>query len=1047
MNIIMKAAYARIPVLTLLLALGACGGRSEPVGVGSPTVPQPPSTKACAAAGGGVSLTELRTEAQREPLGLDARQPRFSWQLQSGKRCVSQTAYELKLGTRPGAADVWSSGKVDSADPFADYAGPPLQSRGRYWWTVRVYDQAGQAAAMPAPAAFEMGLLDLSDWSAKLIGAAPPPEGSWTRDRDLRLAITRRVNFLAYLPSVLVGVTGHSTPPITESIANQPSPYLRKEFELRGPVVRARLYATALGVYNLRLNGRRVSDDELSPGWTDYFKHLQYRSYDVTAQLNSGVNVLAAVLGAGWYAGHVGFGGPFPYGDKPSFAAQLELSYADGSSETIVSDASWRMSMDGPVRASDLLMGEDYDASREMPGWDQPGYAPAASWGAVRASPLSALTDVGIVALQGPPVRVTERRRPVDVRQLPNGDWRFDLGQNMVGIVEIKLDEAAGTKLTLRHGEGLNKDDSVWMDNLRGAQASDTYIAGGGAVTWRPSFTFHGFRYVQVKGLTRTPDADSLTGLVLGTDVPRSGVVTTDNELINRILLAVDWGLRGNYLSIPTDTPARDERLGWTGDSQIFARAATYQREVLPFLRKHLMDVRDTQRADGAIADVAPMLSDFDGVWIYYGTSGWGDVIALIPWELYRAYGDRRVIDENWEAMTSWIDYCAAAAQGYLRDGNGYGDHLAIDAPDKALINTAYFAHTADLLAQMARATGRTADEKKYSELFGNIRQAFTKAYVREDGTVKGDTQSGYVVALAFGLVPEAQRPQLLERLFAKVEEADRHLSTGFMTTRFLLPLLVEGGRADLAHAILNQTTYPSWGNILTEKGGTTFFETWSGSDPKHDTSGGAPLLNSLNHYSHGGSVGEWIWSQLAGISANQPGFAEVRIRPVPGEGTTQVEGVLQSVRGQIVSAWKQRDDGFDLDVALPANTTGLVYIPGSDPSAVAETGQGTHRPAQAAEGVRYLGTEGDRLVYRVGSGSYRFRSGKAAGDSEEQFGGGAISPLLLGLWLLLVVLAHRRPLRGPSRNPPAQVRPGTGTPGPLRRSGGFHRAIGALDR
>ncbi|MFI1206974.1 alpha-L-rhamnosidase [Streptomyces sp. NPDC020802] len=724
---------------------------------------------------------------------------------------------------------------------------------------------------------------------------------------------------------------------------------LRHEFTLpRKKVARARLYATALGLYEAHLNGRRVGRDQFAPGWTDYRERVQYQTYDVTTLLRPGANAIGAYVAPGWYAGNVGMFGPHQYGEHPALLAQLEVDYADGTSERVTSGTHWRAAP-GPIVSADLLSGETYDARKETSGWTSPGFDDRA-WPGVRAAGDAA--PPLIVAQPDGPVRVAEELPVKRVTEPEPGVFVFDLGQNMVGSVRLRVSGDAGTTVRLRHAEVLNPDGTLYTANLRTAAATDTYVLkGSGEETYEPRFTFHGFRYVEVTGFPGTPSAGAVTGRVMHTSAPFTLDFETDVPMLNKLHSNITWGQRGNFLSVPTDTPARDERLGWTGDINVFAPTAAYTMESARFLTKWLVDLRDAQTAEGSFTDVAPTVGALGD-----GVAGWGDAGVTVPWSLYQAYGDLRVLDDAWPSVQAWLKYLERNSSNLLRPASGYGDWLNVsDETPKDVIGTAYFAHSADLAARIAEELGK--DAAPFTGLFERIRTAFQKAYVTSDGRVKGDTQTAYVLALSMDLLPTELRTAAADRLVALIEAKDWHLSTGFLGTPRLLPVLTDTGHTDVAHRLLQQRSYPGWGYQI-DKGATTMWERWDSVRP--DGGFQTPDMNSFNHYAYG-SVGEWMYTNIAGIAAGRPGYRHIVVRPRPGGGVTSARATFASVRGPVSTRWRQRSGGFDLTCSVPANTTAEVWIPAAEPKAV------THTPAT------FLRSEDGCAVYRVGSGTHRF--------------------------------------------------------------------------
>ncbi|RII14768.1 Bacterial alpha-L-rhamnosidase [Streptomyces sp. YIM 130001] len=731
------------------------------------------------------------------------------------------------------------------------------------------------------------------------------------------------------------------------AVAQAPAPQLRHEFRLgRGRIRGARLYATALGVYDAHVNGHRVGEDRLAPGWTDYDKRVQYQTYDVTKLLRPGDNAIGVTLSTGWYAGNVGMFGPHQYGEIPALLAQLEVTYADGSTERVVSGADWRAGT-GPVTSADLLSGEDYDARLETPGWTRPGFDDGKWQRAVQVDEVNAQ----VVAAVDGATRVAGEVRAEKLTEPQPGVYVYDLGQNMVGAVRLKVSGKAGTTVTLRHAEVLNPDGTLYTANLRTARATDTYtLKGGGTETYEPRFTFHGFRYVEITGLARKPAADAVVGRVLHTDAPFTMEFTTDVPMLNQLHSNITWGQRGNFLSVPTDTPARDERLGWTGDINVFAPTAAYTMESARFLTKWLQDLRDDQLEDGSLPDVAPLVGNVGN-----GAAGWGDAGVTVPWALYQAYGDIRVLEESWASMVKWLEYLEAHSDGLLRPDAGYGDWLNIeDETPKDVIATAYFAHSADLVARIAEVLDR--DPAPYRDLFERVRAAFRKAYVAS-GRVEGDTQTAYVLSLSMDLLADDERGPAADRLVELIKSKDWHLSTGFLGTPRLLPVLTDTGHTDVAYRLLTQRTFPSWGYQI-EQGATTMWERWDSIRP--DGSFQDAGMNSFNHYAYG-SVGEWMYAHIAGIAPGSPGFRKVVVRPRPGGGVTEASGTYRSLYGPISTRWKAASDSFRLTVSLPAHTSGEVWVPAKKGADV------SHGDAE------FLRREAGCAVFSVGAGRHRF--------------------------------------------------------------------------
>jgi alpha-L-rhamnosidase len=868
-----------------------------------------------------VTTKNLRCEYLTDPLGIDATSPRLSWIITSNRRGETQTAYQILVASSPGLltngkADLWDSGKV-SADETSQivYSGQPLVSREQCLWKVRTWDRDDQASAWSPDAQWTMGLLQPADWSAKWIVSNP---------------------------STL--------------------PYLRKSFELQSPVRRAVLYVTALGLYEVHINGQRVGDHVLAPDWTDYRQRVRYQTFDVTGLLKPGGNAMGALLADGWFSGHIGNGGYEFFGREPAFLAQLEVTYQDGQTERFVTDDTWK-AHDSPILSSDFMLGEDYDARLEIEGWDQPGLDDS-QWSAVRVRDESSLQVESQVM---PPVRELCELHPKTIKASRGGSWIYDLGQNMVGVVRLKVSAPVGTRITLRHGEMLNSDGTLYTRNLRGAPSIDHYVCrGGGAEIWQPRFTFHGFRYVEITGVAGQPAKDTITGIVIGSDTPRTGEFACSDTRINQLESNIQWGQRGNYISIPTDCPQRDERLGWMGDAEVFIRTACYNADVAAFFTKWLVDVDDGQSPVGAFSNVSPNTSKDVG-----GVPAWGDAGVICPWTIYQMYGDRRVLECHLPTMIKWVDFLKLHSDDLIRDkdrGEDFGDWLSINADTpKDLIGTAFFAYSTRLLAASCRVLGRDAEADKYDQLFADIKTAFNLRYVTGDGHIQGDTQCAYAMALKFELLPEGLRPKAAQYLAANIKANGGHLSTGFVGVSYLLPVMTQAGEADAAYSLLQQDTFPSW-LFSVKHGATTIWERWDGWTPEKGFQD--PGMNSFNHYSLG-SCGEYLFAYIGGIRPASPGFKTILIDPVIRDGLTWAKTTFDSIHGKISTAWKMKGKHLTLAVVVPANTTATVYVPARNLADVTEGG----KSVKNVENVKFLRQEEDKAVFEVGSGSYRFAS------------------------------------------------------------------------
>lgn len=739
-----------------------------------------------------------------------------------------------------------------------------------------------------------------------------------------------KTNHSPFAPAVLIGLPDDRLP--------APCPYFRKEFIARKPVRRAVATVTALGAYELRINGEKIGDHLFAPGWTDYRKRIQYQVFDVTQNLRQGRNAAGAIVGPGWYGGPMPGQGfqRFAFGTPPvKFMLKLDVEYADGSRESFVTDERWKTTT-GPILLSETYPGERYDARLEMDGWDEPGFNDK-QW--------KAATSYGepgvLLGLQSdPPIRVTQELHPVSVNEVKKGVFIVDLGQNMVGVCRMEVSGPRGTKIKLRHGEVLNPNGTLYTENLRGAEATDTYtLRGKGRETFTPRFTYHGFRYVELTGFPGTPDHNTITGLVLHTDAPRTGWIETSSPLVNQLVEATWWGQRGNMHSVLTDCPQRDERLGWMGDANIFAPTACYLADLQTFLPKFVIDMEDAQKDYGTYTDVSPMVGD----WVIPadGAPGWADAGVVVPWVNYQFYGNEELLRTHWESMQRFVDYVMRNNPDGIwknRTGNNYGDWVpAGGRTDKTALATLLHLNTCDIIAKIAKIIGKKDEEQRYRNRHSDVLNAFRKAYVKQGKlTLKDRSQTLYALALQYGVFTKSEKKTAINELVNDIESRKTHLSTGFLGTPVLLPALSDAGRDDIAKKLLLNRDYPSWGYMLA-KGATTIWELWNS-----DTEG--PGMNSRNHFAYG-SVVEWIFGYLAGIRPLEPGFRKVLIQPRPGaEGSdlTSLTAHYHSIRGLISVSWNVVNGKTHLNVSLPANTPGVLVTPSGKKKSL-KPGYSTH--------------------------------------------------------------------------------------------------------
>jgi alpha-L-rhamnosidase len=888
-------------------------------------------------------LESVVCEYRTNLLGMDIRKPRFGWKLVSDRRGTEQQAYRIQV-----AADanfewpIWDTGRTESGQSIqVEYAGPELLSRIRYYFRVKAWDTFGRESEWSAPAWCETALLRPDEWKAQWI--TPDPAAL---DPDAKQVFM-----------------------------------LRKPFAVQSGLRRARIYATAAGVYEIHVNGNKVGDELLAPGWTSYLHRHQYQTYDVTAALESGTNGIGVLLGDGWYKGELTWMDKRNlYGNRRALLLQLHLEYEDGTEDIVVSDATWKAAT-GPILLSEIYAGEIYDARLEKEGWGGPAYDDSDWCGTVPVD----LPVTQLVAQENWPSRVTEIIRPQAVIRTPSGETVLDMGQNMVGRVRMEVNAPAGTRIVLQHAEVLDKEGNFYTGNLRKAKQTVEYVSNGLAADFAPHFTFQGFRYVKVEGL---PDYDdnallgSFTGEVIHSDMEPTGHFECSHPMVNRLQRNIVWGQRGNFLDVPTDCPQRDERLGWTGDAQVFIRTAAFNYHVGPFFTKWLHDLKADQRASGSVPFVIPdVLRDFLSADWGGGThtsSAWGDAATVCPWTVYLCYGDDRLLAEQYDSMKAWVEFIRSQGENeYLwNSGFHFGDWLALDAYEGSyygatpveLISTAYYAISTRILRDAAAVLGKEDDIRVYGDLLNGIIAAFRENYMTPSGQMIAKTQTAHVLPLMFDLVDGAARKQVAHDLNELVVQNGCHLSTGFVGTPYLCFALSDNGYHETAVKLLLQENYPSWLYSIT-KGATTIWEHWDGIKP--DGSFWSDDMNSYNHYAYG-AIGDWMYRRLAGLDMDEkePAYKRIRIEPLLQSGDlTWARASLDSPYGQIVSGWSAADGERTVEAVIPVNTTAEIVLPGASLADVKESGL----PLHAAEGVRSASAseEGVRIV--AGSGSYSF--------------------------------------------------------------------------
>ncbi|RTE09191.1 family 78 glycoside hydrolase catalytic domain [Paenibacillus whitsoniae] len=926
-----------------------------------------------------LEVIALRTEYLENPLGLDVARPRLGWKLRSDGRNVLQIAYQVQASATEGFTNtVWDSGKVETSQSQGIvYEGPELRSLERIYWRVQVWSNQEGECTLSDPVFFETGMLHASEWVAHWI----EPEAE--------------VDIAVY----------------------KPAPYIRKEFTVKKGLVSARACLTAKGLYRFYLNGIEGTDHLFTPGFTSYHKRLQYQVYDITSLLQEGSNALGVILGDGWWRGATGGANlKNNFGYKLAFLGQFVLDYEDGSREIIGSDDSFRTSR-GPLLKSDMKAGDVYDARINIDGWNQPSYDDSA-W-----APVQLTTDGfdHLIGTRSVPVREKERFTP-QVMRTPNGETILDFGQNIAGWVEMKVQGDAGTEIVLIHGEALDQHGNFTLQNLAEHGTVEDFqevhyiTAGNGVESYCPRFSIFGFRYVRVKNYPGEITPENFTAVAVYSDLDETGDFTCSNPLITKLVSNAKWSQKGNFMEVPTDCPTR-ERAGWTGDAQVFCRTASDFMNVYPFFEKWMADVAAEQFADGSVGSTVPTVIGHHSMeeWerfmaenknpmaamrrpkpgtasILDGSAGWGDAAVIIPWTMYLCYGDKAILDKQFDSAKAWVDYMAASAKNanelfqdspayqHFTDGERdadyiwdtrfhWGEWLETDTEMKDLmavltktkgnhpdVSTAYFAYSTRLLAEMAAVLGKTEEADNYQALYEKIKRVYNQYLIKDDGYILEGRQAPNVRTLAFDLASEDKKQAVADKLAQLVVDQGYHLNTGFLSTPFVLQVLADYGYADIAFRLLEQDTCPSW-LYAVSNGATTIWESWKGIKPDGELSG------SLNHYSYG-AVCNFLFAGIAGIRPvwETPGYKHFMLKPLVGGSLTEASATYESLYGTIKSNWEITDQGVTYQFEVPANTTATIMLPGTQDDLKVVLGD--------YPDTRY---EDGRIVVTVGSGEYQF--------------------------------------------------------------------------
>lgn len=873
-------------------------------------------------------VKELLTENLFEPIGLDVSIPRFTWILQNDARGIEQTAYEIEV--KSNNTFVWTSGKVLSdSSVLVTYKGTPLKSNTLYSWRVRVWDNTEQVSDWSAYTRFRTGFLHSSDWKAQWI-----------------------------------------TPGFEEDTINRPSPYLRKTFQTKKEVRHAILYVTSHGMYEAYLNGERVGDAHYTPGWTSYHKRLQYQTYDVTPLIQLD-NTIAVMLASGWYRGTLGWGNKNNhYGRHIALLLQLEIEYTDGTCEKVISDPSWRSST-GKIIYSEIYNGEKIDLRLEKEGWMFYQYNDS-HWYDVKAADFS---TTNLVATYNEPVRQQEVFNPIRIFNTPKGEHVIDFGQNLAGWVKMRVKGKNGDVVTLSHAEVLDKEGNFHTANLRAAKAQCTYILKDtNKVILHPHFTWHGFRYLKIEGYPGEIKPENFEAVALYSDMEPTGSFTSSHPLINQLQSNIQWGQKGNFLDIPTDCPQRDERLGWTGDIQIFVPTAVFNLRVHNFLTKWLRDLEADQLATGEVPNYIPDLGS------NANRAAWGDAATIVPWALYKTYGDKRILRQQYGSMKAYVKSITDVTHDGLWDkGLTFGDWLAYSPEEgekktpgtnKYIITQAYYANSLRIMMNTARILNIPKDEAYYAYLLEKATKAFHTAFINEKGDLISPSQTAYSIALEFGMIPHHLEKQAAARLVELIDDFG-HFTTGFLATSPLPHLLLKYGYGNLAYKLLEREEYPSWLYPIT-MGATTFWERWNAIKPDGNFQTQKPQSNSFNHYAHG-AIGNFLYQKIAGLDMAQSddaaGYKKIVIKPYPGGSLKHACTTLKTYYGTVVSGWRIHGNKTEMRVEIPVNTKATIYIPTTKGENITEGS----KPIELIIGLTILGQEENYTIVQIGSGKYQF--------------------------------------------------------------------------
>ncbi len=874
-----------------------------------------------------LTIYQMLCEQMTNPVGISTSKPRFIWKINASMPSTKQVAYELVV--KKGKKSVWTTGKIASDQSvFVQYNGQSLDQDTKYNWQVRVWDNHGNLSPWSPLASFQTAFFDSSAWSAKWIGIG-----------------------------------------FEEDKKSRPAQYFRNNIQIKKEIAQATAYITSQGMYQASINGKKIGDAYLTPGWTSYKKRLQYQVYDVSSLLKKGKNALAAIIGNGWFRGTLGWTNNVDiYGKELGLLMQVNVVYTDGSRDYFSTDENWKSSY-GAILTNEIYHGEEIDARKDQAGWDLPDFNDS-QWKSVK------ILNAGyhhLIATENEKITVHENIHPVRIFTTPKGEKVLDFGQNLVGWVKVKASGKSGDAIVIKHAEVLDKLGNFYTENMRSAKTTATYILSGKTEEeFQPHFTFFGFRYIKVEGYPGEINPENFTAMVLHSDMQATGSFSSSDPLVNQLQHNIEWGQKGNFLDVPTDCPQRDERLGWTGDAQVFSRTASFNFNVHNFFNKWLKDVEADQLQNGSVPFVIPNVLGAGSA----GSTGWSDVATIIPWNMYLVYGDKKVLEQQYASMKAWVGYMEQNSKDDLwNKGFHFGDWLfyrpfddndgRAAVTDKYMIAQCFYAHSLQLLINTANVLGNKTDAQFYSERLKKVKEAYVKEYMTSTGRLISGTQTAYVLALHFDMLPEGLRTAAVDRLVENIKSYNTHLSTGFLGTPYLCEVLTRFGKADVAYQLLMQKTFPSW-LYPVKMGATTIWERWGGMHP--DSTFEPASMNSFNHYAYG-AIGDWMYRSVVGMdnAEGNVGYKKIQIKPYVVDSLKYANASFETYYGKVSNGWKIEGNRIVMESSIPANTTAIIYFPSKQNILV----NGKKDPVESA--ARLLRSENGYMVYEVGSGSYRF--------------------------------------------------------------------------